>query len=198
MSDKSKAERAEHAARGNGPAAEGNVDQIRDILFGGQMRDYERRFNELEERIRREAEKLRSDLLKRMDGLEELVRENHERFVGQLQRVDKDWREAGDGAAQLAQTQHRAVKNELAALEQKQSAEQQLLRERLHKLGNETTEALRQRADELLGQLERTAADLRDDKVARHELAGFFTEMALRLNREFELPQAQAGKAARG
>lgn len=27
--------------------ADRNVDQIRDILFGGQMRDYERRFQEL-------------------------------------------------------------------------------------------------------------------------------------------------------
>ena len=28
-----------------------NVDQIRDILFGGQMRDYERRFQDLAERV---------------------------------------------------------------------------------------------------------------------------------------------------
>ena len=42
------------------PAAnEGNVDQIRDILFGGQMRDYERRFEELEERMKRETERNR-------------------------------------------------------------------------------------------------------------------------------------------
>ena len=33
--------------------AERNVDQIRDILFGGQMRDYERRFEEFGQRIGR-------------------------------------------------------------------------------------------------------------------------------------------------
>ena len=43
------------AKRSNGAAesadaeqAEGNVDKIRDILFGGQMREYERRFERLE------------------------------------------------------------------------------------------------------------------------------------------------------
>lgn len=32
-------------------AAGGNVDKIRDILFGGQMRDYDRRFARVEDRI---------------------------------------------------------------------------------------------------------------------------------------------------
>ena len=30
---------------------DGNVDKIRDILFGGQMRDYEQRFADLEKRL---------------------------------------------------------------------------------------------------------------------------------------------------
>ena len=36
-------------------ASAGNVDKIRDILFGGQMRDYERRFQELEDRLLEEG-----------------------------------------------------------------------------------------------------------------------------------------------
>ena len=46
-----------------------NVDQIRDILFGGQMRDYERRFQELSERLDAEAARLRQDLEKRLRQL---------------------------------------------------------------------------------------------------------------------------------
>ena len=45
------------------PAADGgadrNVDQIRDILFGGQMRDYERRFQDLNQRFEAELVRLR-------------------------------------------------------------------------------------------------------------------------------------------
>lgn len=174
---------------GNG-AAEGNVDQIRDILFGGQMRDYERRFHELEERIRREAEKLRVDLVKRMDGLEGLLRDQHEQVQGQLKRVDREWREAAEAGDGRLQAQARALKQELSTLEQKHDADTQALRERLHKLGNESADALRARVDELLAELERVGGQLREDKVARAELAGFFSEMALRLNREFDLPQA--------
>lgn len=195
MGDKNKREQGTEAAterpaagRGNGAMPEGNVDQIRDILFGGQMRDYERRFHELEERIRREADKLRNELLRRMDGVEELLREQGERIGQQLQRMDREWREAGEQSSQQSASQQRALKSELAALEQKHGNELQGLRDRLHKQGNESGEALRQRAEELLAELEKRSAELRDDKVARTELAGFLTEMALRLNREFELP----------
>lgn len=191
MSEKNK------AARNSGVAAiapEGNVDQIRDILFGGQMRDYERRFQELEERIRREADKLRSDLLKRMENLETLSREQHEQLQSQAQRADRDRREADDNLEQRLQAQGKSLKADLLALEQKQEQDTQGLREKLHRSSNEAAEALRERGEELLAELERVGAQLRDDKVARQELAGFFSEMALRLNREFDLPQAAGAR----
>ena len=36
-----------------------NVDKIRDILFGAQMRDYDKRFARLEDRLMKDAEALR-------------------------------------------------------------------------------------------------------------------------------------------
>ena len=35
---------------------DGNVDKIREILFGGQMRDYEQRFADLETRLTKNIE----------------------------------------------------------------------------------------------------------------------------------------------
>ena len=37
-----------------------NVDKIRDILFGGQMRDYEQRFARVEEETAKELNRLRN------------------------------------------------------------------------------------------------------------------------------------------
>ena len=42
-----------------------NVDKIRDILFGSQMRDYEKRFARLEENVSKAVETLREDTMKR-------------------------------------------------------------------------------------------------------------------------------------
>ncbi len=53
----------------NGPGVE-NLDKVRDILFGSQMRDNERRFGRLEERLAKEAGDLRDETRKRLDSLE--------------------------------------------------------------------------------------------------------------------------------
>ena len=50
----------------NNPEVEGhegaNVDKIRDILFGSQMRDYDKRFGRLEDRLIKDAESLRDEI----------------------------------------------------------------------------------------------------------------------------------------
>src|ERR1700735_3297720 len=46
-----------------------NVDKIRDILFGSQMRDYEKRFVRLEDTVTKALETLREDMTKRLDTL---------------------------------------------------------------------------------------------------------------------------------
>src|ERR1700735_5916501 len=63
----------------NGDAREGaNVDKIRDILFGSQMRDYDKRFGRLEERLIKDAESLRDEMKKRFEALEGFVQKEIE------------------------------------------------------------------------------------------------------------------------
>jgi len=50
-----------------------NVDKIRDILFGSQMRDYDKRFGRLEDRLIKDAESLREEMKKRFETLEAFV-----------------------------------------------------------------------------------------------------------------------------
>jgi hypothetical protein len=52
------------------PEAAGNVDKIRDILFGSQMRDYEKKFARVEERPARETGELREEIRRRFASLE--------------------------------------------------------------------------------------------------------------------------------
>src|SRR6516165_11426379 len=69
----------------NGELREGaNVEKIRDILFGNNMREYEKRFARLEERLTKSSEALREDLKKRFDSLETYVREEMESLGGRL------------------------------------------------------------------------------------------------------------------
>ena len=50
------------------------VDRIREILFGSQMRDYDERFQRLEEHLTRETSEVRADTQKRLDALERFIK----------------------------------------------------------------------------------------------------------------------------
>ncbi|MBW4571424.1 MAG: hypothetical protein KME31_26440 [Tolypothrix carrinoi HA7290-LM1] len=47
-----------------------SLDKVRDILFGNQMREVERKFARLEERLIKECTNLRDENRKRLDSLE--------------------------------------------------------------------------------------------------------------------------------
>ena len=59
-----------------------NVEQIRDILFGGQMRDYERRFQERNQR-------LEADLARQRDMQDKRLAQIDRRVDDQLEKLGK-------------------------------------------------------------------------------------------------------------
>ncbi|HEY6893044.1 MAG TPA: hypothetical protein VI258_02675, partial [Rhodanobacteraceae bacterium] len=67
--------------------ADRNVDQIRDILFGGQMRDYERRFQELHQRLEAELARMRDAHEKRLLQIDKRVDDQLDK-LGKLLRQE--------------------------------------------------------------------------------------------------------------
>lgn len=168
--------------------AEGNVDQIREILFGGQMRDYDRRFSDLEERLQRDLDRFRQDQHKRLEAIEQLIRDESESSAQALKRLDAELRKQASSHGEQLKASEAALRGELAELASQLEDTARQLRERLLKLGQETADGLQQQSDDFNRNLSSAANELREAKVAREELAGFFTEMALRLKRDFDLP----------
>ncbi|HEX4936143.1 MAG TPA: hypothetical protein VFV33_23340, partial [Gemmatimonadaceae bacterium] len=72
------------------PPDTGNVDKIRDILFGSQMRDYDRRFSGVEERLLRESGELREEMSRRLSASEQHLRHELESLAGTLSAEQRD------------------------------------------------------------------------------------------------------------
>lgn len=64
--------------------ASGNLDKIRDSLFGTQACDRERRFAQLEQHLIREATDLRIDLKCRFDSLETGIKKEVDALTASL------------------------------------------------------------------------------------------------------------------
>lgn len=169
----------------------GSVDKIREILFGIQMRDYEKRFARLEERLLKEASDLREETKHRFDSLELYIKHELE-ALGERVVAEQDSRV--DSVEQLSKgvkETFRAVDKKTAQMDEHSARAQRELREQMLEQSKTLSNDLRQKYSELLAALEREATELRADKTDRSALAALFTEVAMRLNNDFKIPGAE-------
>ena len=165
-----------------------NVDRIRDILFGPQMRDYDGRFQKLEERLNLEANNIRWDLQKRLEALEAFARGETESLHHRLTNENNERAQALDRIArELGETAKR-MEEKIGHLDGQTAKElrevrQQLL-EQSKALGNE----MRERHDHLKAGLEHESQQIRSAMTGREALAEMFSEISLRLKNEFRVP----------
>ncbi|HWQ35178.1 MAG TPA: hypothetical protein VNQ79_20200 [Blastocatellia bacterium] len=162
------------------PGAE-SLDKVRDILFGVQMRDYEKRFGQLEERLIREAGVLREEVRKRFDSLENFIKSEIEALTDQL-KSERD--ERSSSVRELT----RELRDLTKSTEKKdEQFEAQLtrtsrdLRQQILDQSKLLTEEIQTKYSEMTASLSREAQSLRADKTDRTALAGLLTEMAMRL-----------------
>jgi uncharacterized protein YukE len=168
--------------------SERNVDQIRDILFGGQMRDYERRFQEMGQRLEAEMGRLRESQDKRMAQIDKRVDEQFEKLSRQLRQEIADRNEAVDDLESRLQQSARTARTEINKAMDGLSGELGAVDERLREALAELGAALDERASEAAASLSRTSTELRAEKLGREDLSALLTELALRLKGDFDLP----------
>src|SRR5450631_3544995 len=90
--------------RNGGIDESGKVDRIRDILFGSQMRDYDERFQRLDERLTKEAVEARGEVKTRLEALENLFKGEVESMTNRLNAERSERGNALDIARNLAET----------------------------------------------------------------------------------------------
>lgn len=164
-----------------GPNDSGNVDKIRDILFGTQMRDYERRFAQTEERLQREATNLREDMGRRLLATEQYLRSELESLSSSLKAEERDRIQGVRDAMDALGATQRDFADRLAMMTEQQGQQQRELRALLMEAQRNLSDEMARRHSEMADALRREAASLRDAKADRAALAAMFAEVAERL-----------------
>jgi signal transduction histidine kinase len=168
-------------------ASGSNIDQLRDIIFGGQMREYERRFARMEERMAKELADVREELRDRCTTLEQYVRDELESLTVELRASQQsravDERRLSESIVDTA----KSAEERIATLSDLVGEQYRELRAQLEQMKTITDDVERRHAD-LLALVERDAAELRDTKADRTALSALFMEVALRLRGESVVP----------
>lgn len=169
----------------------GNVDKIRDILFGSQMRDYESRFARLEETLIKETAETRESSRRRFDQLENYIRREFEALQARL-KAERDERSDGlNNQTRELKDLGESLSRRIRDLDDRETEVERNLRNDLLQQARDLTEEIRAKHDELASLLERRTGELRDSKTDRAALATLFNEVALRLSDEFRIPGAE-------
>jgi len=168
--------------RGGEMAGNGNVEQIRDILFGVQMRDYDKRFGLLEGRIQGEINNLRGETRKRFDALEDFIKKEVESLSDRLkaeqinraksfQEISKEHRDTTKSLEKRIDKLDEQLAKSARDFRQQILDQSKSLSDEIHQKHQATSEALAQATQEL-----------RSDKVDRSALSELLVEMAVGLS----------------
>jgi hypothetical protein len=165
----------------------GSMEKIRDILFGNQVRDFDRRFARMEEHLSKSAADLRDEVNKRMEALERFFKEELETLKD---RIKNEAEKRSDAEKRLGDD----LKGASAAL----SKAIQQAEEKASERATELRQQILQQSKELIGEIQakheqsgraiaQVAERLDESKINRGTLAEYLVDIAMRLS---DHPQA--------
>ncbi|QLE54582.1 hypothetical protein [Nostoc sp. TCL26-01] len=161
-----------------------NLDKIRDILFGNQMRELEKRFTRLEERMVKEFSHVRDEAKQRLDAVEIYVTKEIE-ALGELLKNEQIERES---ELKVITEEYKfintSLEKKLVHFAEQTINNQRNLREQILNQSKNLQDEIRQKYEEINSLIEKETQEIRHDKTDRANLASLFTELAFRLNKE--------------
>ena len=166
----------------------GKVDRIRDILFGPQMRDYDGRFQRLEDNLAREANEIRADAQKRLEALERFIKGEVDSINSRAAAEHGERCNATDKLGRdLAETS-RNLDTKVSNLSEQTAKNLGELRELLLEQSKALSAEIKEKHDQMKAGLDHEAAQIRSAMTGREALAEMLSEVALRLKNEFRIP----------
>ena len=169
---------------GNGVAAQPapeSIEQVRDLLFGGQMRMVDARIQSLDERLAHETSSMRADFERQITELDSAIKKELARHAERLtaertKRVD-------DLKALSAELRDslRSLEKRHTTLEEAAGLADAELRDHLLKQGATFNSELARTSDKLSTELDRITSQLQADKLDASSLVAGLTELAGRI-----------------
>lgn len=159
---------------------DGNIEQVRDILFGQAMEEFRGRFEDMEERLAKEISQVRADVKKKFDNFEIYVKKE----LNSLDEQIKAEASNRDEADSKILSEKDLLAKKLSAFEAQSNKTHSDIRSQILDLTKKTGDELSEARKELTEALNRAESDLQFQKTDRSKLASLFTELAIRLSDE--------------
>lgn len=147
-----------------------DLEKIRDILFGAERRESDRRFAELEQRLEDQAMRAELEIQQRMEAFEEQLKAEVRAMGAELGAAQQQSAERLDRRAEDLRGAMARVQRQLEDLSAHTTAAERDVRQQLAEQGASLGDSIRHAFAELSGALEEKTRELRAEKV---DWAGF-------------------------
>lgn len=163
------------------PVADESLDKVRDILFGAQAREVERRFALLEEDLLRKTAEARAEAHQRLAALEAQLRQDVQQLTDQIRAEHQERTQTIAAVASELKSLTQALDHKINQLEEQSGQEQGALRRQFLDEAKSLSTQMLQQSEELTLALNREVKTLGQDKLNRSDIAQIFNEMAQRI-----------------
>ncbi|GET35970.1 hypothetical protein [Microseira wollei] len=159
----------------------GNIDQIRDILMGPQLRDYETRLAQVEADLSLLRQDLRDRIEETKSSFAAEIRLTVESLDKKIKAVSLTASEESADLRQLSDRMNKRFSNTIEALNDSVDKQVASLRDELSESKARLQEDVRNLRDQIFEELDRQFSSLRSGKVSKDDMAEILFEVAMRI-----------------
>lgn len=163
-----------------------NLEKVRDILFGGQMRAVDQRLATLEKRFQRDLENARKDTDKRLSNFESFFKKELESLTKKL--TSERSKRSDDLKSTNAEMQDgfKTIEKQISKLDDAASKADAELRTAILEHTQSVSEQIKSTSDEISNELRQAVLELRGEKLDTASLVQLLSDMALHLSNDLK------------
>ncbi|XZN91220.1 MAG: hypothetical protein ACM65M_27135 [Microcoleus sp.] len=159
----------------------GNIDQIRDIIFGAQLREYDNRFDKIDS----ELSMMQQDMQARIEQVKTVLsgemRAAVDSFEKKIKSISLNTQEESADLRQQIDRVNRKFSSSIEALDEAIDNQTTSIRDEVSQTRERLSEETRTLKTQVFEELDRRFSMLREVKVSRDDMAEILFELGMRL-----------------
>ncbi len=161
-----------------------NVDQIRDLIFGQQIREFEEKFDRLERTLKEHETKAAQSLEKTFGALEARLERTIDALEVKLDQLSTASLKERTKLREMVESSEELLQGSITQLKNDMTTKLKLLEENTADMGSTFRDEMRQMREEIETEVTRKVDALSAGKLSRDTFAQVLVETAMRLQEQ--------------
>jgi len=166
----------------------GNIDRIRDLLFGEKIEDYEEQFqnchnriDKLESKLQQFEQEIHDRLTSIEDSLSAEIRSGFDSLEQKVKYLDLSNREKSNKLKQEISFLEEKTANSLAKIEQNIKLKNNLVKQEIERVERDANSLFQALKQQIRLEIKKDFLELKEDKISRLDLTEVLFELCLKL-----------------